>query len=1188
MPLSARAVLSSALAALLLLPAFLVATCIGEVPGAGDVSGHAGVPTQPVWRDKPFALADIPQHDGPAFMAPQPRSVVKLLILAIQFSDVKASNGHTAATIDEMADGPGNSMNTYYYQCSYGRVNVSSACYGWYNSTQNKARYGAPSANDHDATDLYKLVTEAVTAADAAVNFSQYDQNGDGWVDYLMIVHAGGDEATSGNGNDIWSHEGWDSDAPTVDGKRVGLYSMISEDDAMGVMAHEFGHQLGMPDLYDTDGASSGGQTSGAGLWDIMAAGNYLNSGDTPAMPSAWSRSLMGWANVFTLYANTDGVVLGAAELCSTVVRLNLPGHPQEYYLIENRQQTGYDAYLPGEGLLIWHIDDSKGSVNGNNLEVAPGKKRVSLEEAHGGRMDLDGYSYNLGDARDPWYSNTGGFTPTSDPNTSAASDGRFTFISVKGIGPSVMNMSFSVQFDTPVYAMELVPPSTTQKVDPGTAAEYSVSVYNYGSLNDFNISIEGAHSAWSRPAQSPVRLDYLAQVTVKVTVLVPWGTAANLTWQDTFRVVPVTDPLKAVSTLVTIKVNPKYRAMFSPPTDIALAPGEKRSVTLTVTNGGNLADTIQLALSGPGLSWIEYTGPASFPLASGSNASFTLQASVPWGTPANGRSYIYIGGRSGDGSTAAGIMVNLSATAARLIELRLLEEELHLRPGAATALTVELVNAGTSDAELTLAAASEPGWEFDPPQNQLLAPAWSSQEVTIAVTPAPDAPAGLRTGINLTYTGAGFAGSASMPAVVDQVFGASVEGCATSAEVLPGVPYVYHLMVVNSGNGPDDLAFELLEAIDGEGWDFSLDSRPLRLKAKEATEVEVTVTSPENAYAGTEQRLSLAIRHSNGNLTFIELVSTVARVQRLALAASPQARSGDPGGSVEFQLTVTNKGNWQELVLLSLPRPEGLTADFDKDSVSLEPGASDGVQLTFRLSQAALAGIRNINLTAFPESNESVNATVALKVTVNTVYGAAASFRQEALGCDAGASVVFQMTLANRGNAPDTYVLSKSAGTLGVAFDRPSVSLKPGESTSINLTVSVPSDEGGGPASLKIAVRSQGRAGEVALKEITVDVKAKPGVAPALIAIPLVVAAVVAAVVAVFGLLHFRKRRRGPNGPAGTAAKGAPAASPAKPPQPAAKSAVLASASGQPTTREGDARVNQVPSDAKAPLPPQ
>src|SRR2546422_1062810 len=145
------------------------------------------------------------------------------------------------------------------------------------------------------------LVTEAGRAADSTVDFSRFDGDGDGVVDHIIVVHAGdGEESNTNSPNLIWSHRWAVVDAdPSIpgdqrlmaDGVQVYGYSMDAEFSPLGVFAHELGHDLGLPDLYDTDGSSLG-----VGVWDVMGTGSWNGSprGTSPAEMSAWAKVMLG------------------------------------------------------------------------------------------------------------------------------------------------------------------------------------------------------------------------------------------------------------------------------------------------------------------------------------------------------------------------------------------------------------------------------------------------------------------------------------------------------------------------------------------------------------------------------------------------------------------------------------------------------------------------------------------------------------------------------------------------------------------------------------------------------------------------------------------------------------------------------------------------------------------------------
>ena len=169
---------------------------------------------------------------------------------------------------------------------------------------------------------------------------------------------------------------------------------------SFGVLCHEFGHLLGLPELYAPGGATH----EGIGVWGLMGQGTWLGAGSKPPHPSAWEKLRLGWVDVETIERTTRGVQLPAVEVEPRVLKIPaVPGRPEEYYLLENRAHIGADGSLPGEGLLVWHVDES---VEGfRTAQSNASHKLLHLVEADG-RGDLDrGHAAggNRGDATDPW-----------------------------------------------------------------------------------------------------------------------------------------------------------------------------------------------------------------------------------------------------------------------------------------------------------------------------------------------------------------------------------------------------------------------------------------------------------------------------------------------------------------------------------------------------------------------------------------------------------------------------------------------------------------------------------------------------------------------------------------------------------------------------------------------------------------
>jgi immune inhibitor A len=281
---------------------------------------------------------------------------------------------------------------------------------------------------------------------DPVVDFSQYDNNQDGYVDVLIVIHSGTGAEFSGSNDDIWSHK-WSIVPRYKDGVYISDYTVQPEfwaspgDMTIGVYAHELAHGFGLPDLYDTDYSSNG-----IGKWGLMAYGSWNGStglGDSPAHPSAWSRIQMGFVTPVVIISNTYSQAIPSVEDSSYVFRLWTSGSiGDEYFLVENRQKVGYDSYLPGDGLLVWHIDDAKSD---NTQEWWPGQPgsnhyAVALEQADG-LFEME-HKTDFGDASDPFPGtfNNIVFDATTNPNSDSYVSGT-SLVKIDNISSSAATM---------------------------------------------------------------------------------------------------------------------------------------------------------------------------------------------------------------------------------------------------------------------------------------------------------------------------------------------------------------------------------------------------------------------------------------------------------------------------------------------------------------------------------------------------------------------------------------------------------------------------------------------------------------------------------------------------------------------------------------------------------------------------
>ncbi len=301
----------------------------------------------------------------------------KLICILMGFKDkaftkTQADFNNLFNQVNYSANGATGSVKDYYLENSYGKFDLTVTVAGPYTASQDMAYYGA---NDSDEMDVKpeELVKEAVIAADGEVNYANFDNDNDGNVDGVYVIYAGYGEEAGAPADAIWAHA-WKIPARTLDGKTISNYSCSAELSgsngstmtSIGVICHEFGHVLGAPDYYDTDQAT-GEEFDGTGNWDLMAGGSWNNNGITPAHHNAFTKvNIYKWATATEL--SSSALIQMPASITNSNAFYRIPTTTtDEYFLLENKQQLGFDANTPGHGLLIYHVDKNISNHFGDN-----------------------------------------------------------------------------------------------------------------------------------------------------------------------------------------------------------------------------------------------------------------------------------------------------------------------------------------------------------------------------------------------------------------------------------------------------------------------------------------------------------------------------------------------------------------------------------------------------------------------------------------------------------------------------------------------------------------------------------------------------------------------------------------------------------------------------------------------------
>ena len=329
--------------------------------------------------------------------------------------------------------GMSGSVRDYFRDQSYGLFDLTFDVVGPVTVSRETAYYGS-NIGEVGGRDLHpaEMIAEAVSLADSCVDYRDYDWDNDGYVDQVVVLYAGYSEAQNpGTPSLIWPHEwtlssayGYGDGEGTLqkDGVWIDTYACSSELrdaegtglDGIGTACHEFSHCLGLPDLYDTD--LTDGRNFGMSLWSVMDQGVYGGvdyDGTTPTGYTSYERISCGWLTPERLLDPCVVEDMPALSESPKAYILYNDSHWDEYYLFENRQNTLWDAYLPGHGMLVLHIDYDGQAWADNRVNASNGHPHLTVIPADN--------SLTLADfAGDP-YPGTTGNTALTDTSTPAA-----------------------------------------------------------------------------------------------------------------------------------------------------------------------------------------------------------------------------------------------------------------------------------------------------------------------------------------------------------------------------------------------------------------------------------------------------------------------------------------------------------------------------------------------------------------------------------------------------------------------------------------------------------------------------------------------------------------------------------------------------------------------------------------------
>jgi uncharacterized membrane protein len=656
---------------------------------------------------------------------------------------------------------------------------------------------------------------------------------------------------------------------------------------------------------------------------------------------------------------------------------------------------------------------------------------------------------------------------------------------------------ALTVVNNPPTYGVSLSANITGITVFPGESANYTITVKNVGDTSDvIDLITYGPYSAWGILSHYTVSLAPGASQDIILRVDVP-SDALEGDYPITVRGTSQGDNLKYSEVTLTTTVEPIIYdvTILCNQSSKSSRPNQQLDYLITVINSGNVHDTIDLSKSGPYSSW-GVLSENSVSLGAGASQDITLTVSVP--SDAQGGDYIINAKGTSQGNLTKFCELNFTTTVVPWVYdvyVFSVEPTKDVRPGNSIVFDVTIENRGDTNDTINITFSGDGSiWGTLSQDSVYLGPS-SSQTIILTMDVPSDALGG---DYMITVTGTSFGNKTIYDdvlltmTVVPFIYDVKLSSDTTQQTTRPGYASVYNVTVENTGNTNDTMDLFLSGPYSSWG---NLDQSTVFLQPGQTVEVTLGVDVPSDAQGGD---YIIAVRGTcqgnSSNFDEMDFITTVEPwVYDVYLSSDEPEKSVRPGNSIEFNITIENKGDNYDTINLTMSGDGSQWGTFSHESVFLNPSTSQIIILTMDVPMDAQGKDYNVDVMGTSQGNLSVHHEISLKTTVIPyVYEVNLDSEEPHKVTKPGKTISFNITVENLGDNHDIINLTKGGGEVQWGtLSQDSIALSPGNSQIITLTVTVPDEAQGGDYEILIKGISQQDPQEYS--EITITTEVDP-----------------------------------------------------------------------------------------------